>query len=609
MDEQDIKGEELGRLPFFGLPRIMPYIKQYRPTLILIALTVLVTSSVDIIMPLFQKYAIDDLITDGKYEGLTAFIIAFVAASVIQTLATVTWLRLCCETEVFVSRDLKKQAFRHLQTLSFSYFNKNSVGYIHSRVMSDPSKIGMIFAWGLIDVYFAVFYIVGSIIVMFTLDAKLALLSVIIIPIAGVAAYFFERRLTEGNKRVREINSRITSAINEGITGVKTTKALTVEDKMCGGFSVLTERMRRASAKVAGYKGLFISVVVFCSYVTVALVLWYGGTLTHEGLMKIGTLSVFTTYAISMTDPIQQLSGTLAEAYAIKVNIGRLVKLLETQPDVTDSPEVIEKYGDDFNPKTENWEDIRGDIEFKNVDFKYPDGDEYILENFNLKVPAKTTVAIVGETGAGKSTLVNLVCRFFEPTRGEILIDGVDYRERSQHWLHSHLGYVLQTPHLFSGSVRENLEYGIRGRKASDEELMAAVRAVSAKQVIARMENGLDSPVGEGGGMLSTGEKQLISFARAVLCDPAIFILDEATSSVDTMTEKAITDATAALLHGRTSFIIAHRLSTIRQADIIIVVSDGKIVEMGSHDELMAKNGAYRGLYIKQFEEEQAART
>ena len=271
-------------------------------------------------------------------------------------------------------------------------------------------------------------------------------------------------------------------------------------------------------------------------------------------------------------------------------------------PDVKDTPEVIEKYGDSFNPKKENWEPIRGDIEFKDVSFRYPDGDEYVLEHFNLKIPFGSSIAIVGETGAGKSTLVNLVCRFFEPTEGQVLIDGRDARERSQLWLHSAIGYVLQTPHLFSGTVRENLLYG--NPNATEEQIWAALKLVSADTVVQWMKNGLDSDVGEGGDLLSTGEKQLISFARAILADPRILVLDEATASVDTLTEQKIQSAIETVIAGRTSLVIAHRLSTIRNADLILVVQDGKIVEQGTHLDLLKQKGYYYRLYTRQYEDE-----
>ena len=303
-----------------------------------------------------------------------------------------------------------------------------------------------------------------------------------------------------------------------------------------------------------------------------------------------------------MMEPVRWLIDAISDVITTQVNIERLMRLIETKSDVTDTPDVIEKYGDSFEPKRENWEEIKGDIEFKDVSFKYPDGDEYVLEHFNLKIPFGSNIAIVGETGAGKSTLINLVCRFFEPTAGQVLIDGRDARERSQLWLHSAIGYVLQTPHLFSGTIRENLLYG--NPNATEEQIDRALKLVSADNVIAHLEKGLDSDVGEGGDLLSTGEKQLISFARAILADPRILVLDEATASVDTITEQKIQSAIDTIISGRTSLVVAHRLSTIRNADLILVVRDGKIIEQGNHEQLLEKKGHYYNLYTRQYEDE-----
>ena len=335
------------------------------------------------------------------------------------------------------------------------------------------------------------------------------------------------------------------------------------------------------------------------SSLALAIVLWQGGYIAAE---EVGTFSMFMSYAQGMMEPIRWIVDAISDVITTQVNIERLTRLLSTKSDVTDSPAVIEKYGDAFQPKKENWEEIRGDIRFEDVSFRYPDGDEYVLEHFNLDIPFGSNIAIVGETGAGKSTLVNLVCRFFEPTEGRVLIDGRDARERSQLWLHSAIGYVLQTPHLFSGTVRENLLYG--NPNATEEEIRRALKLVSADEVVDRMEKGIDTDVGEGGDLLSTGEKQLISFARAILANPRILVLDEATASVDTLTEQKIQSAIETIIEGRTSLVIAHRLSTVRNADLILVVHDGKIVEQGTHAQLLDQKGYYYRLYTRQYEDE-----
>jgi ATP-binding cassette subfamily B protein len=563
----------------------------------------MVTSGLDIVFPLFTQYAINHFIADHHLNNLAVFILLYVGCLLLQVVLTFGSCYLAGEIEMYVGRDMKRASFNHLQTLSFSYYNQNSVGYIHARVMSDTGRIGGLVSWSLMDGVWNLSYLVGAIVVMLAINWKLALMVLAIVPVTALFSTYFQKHLVRLNRRIREINSQITGNFNEGITGVKTTKTLVVEEKMEENFNATSAEMKHVSVRAAKYRASFTAVISFASFVALALVLWRGGILNTEGLLMLGTLSVFMTYAQDMMEPVQWIVRAISDLITVQVNVERFTRLMATESDVSDSPEVVEKYGDSFHPKTENWEPLYGDVEFRDVTFKYPDGDEYILEHFNLKVPQGTNVAIVGETGAGKSTLVNLVCRFFEPTEGRVLIDGRDARERSQLWLHSAIGYVLQTPHLFSGTIRENLLYG--NPNATDEEIERALKLVSADEVVARMEKGIDTDVGEGGDLLSTGEKQLISFARAILADPRILVLDEATASVDTLTEQRIQSAIDTVIQGRTSLVIAHRLSTVRNADLILVVKDGRIVEQGTHRELIAAKGPYYRLYTRQYEDEQ----
>ena len=596
------KETEFKTLPYFGINKLLPYLKPYRGIIFWMITLGFAGGLVDIILPLFQEYAIDYFIAKQTLDTMNTFVWVYLGVLAFQVIANGISAYQACQIEMYVGRDMKRESFNHLQTLAFSYFNQNSVGYIHARVMSDTNRIGALVSWSLMNGVWYISYIIGAIFVMLKTNAKLAFWVLLIVPVIAVVAQMFQMKLVTLNHKIREVNSQITSNFNEGITGAKTTKTLVIEKKMEDSFNRTTEEMELRSVHATHYRALFASMISFASSVALALVLWQGGRITMEGVMEIGTLSVFMSYALGMMEPIQWIVRSISDLITVQVNVERFSTLMETQSDVCDSKEVEALYGDSFDPKRENWEPLHGDITFEDVSFKYPDGDEYVLEHFNLHIPQGTNVAIVGETGAGKSTLVNLVCRFFEPTSGRVLIDGRDARERSQLWLHSNIGYVLQTPHLFSGSVLENLRYG--NPNATMEQIEEAVRNVSADEVIARMEHGYESNVGEGGDLLSTGEKQLLSFARAILADPRIFVLDEATSSIDTVTEKKIQDATDRLMKGRTSFVIAHRLSTIRQADIILVIKNGKIIEQGSHKELIAKRGEYYNLYTKQYQEE-----
>lgn len=601
----DMNFEELNEKRPFNFKvwtKLFPFLKPFGKNMVVIIIFNLICALIDILYPLLQKYAIDSFIVPNTTENIWTFTLIYVLILVVQVVSVVLFSRSAMVIEMGMGRDLKRAAFVHLQKLSFSYYNTTPVGYMMARVMSDTNRIGGLIGWGLQDMLWGLTYVIGVFISMLFLNWKLALLVMAVIPFIAIVTVYFQKRILNLNRRIRKINAKMTGSFNEGITGARTSKTLVIEEKNSREFSYVANELYTSSVRAVKLNALYIPIVLFFSSIAAAVVLARGGNQVMVGLMEIGTLSAFISYTINIFEPIQNIARIVADVISTQANIERVTDLLETEPTITDRPDVIEKYGDTFNPKLENWEPINGDIEFKDIWFRYPDGNEYILENFNLKINAGTTVAIVGETGAGKSTLVNLACRFFEPTKGSILIDGVDYRERSQLWLHSNLGYVLQNPHLFSGTVRENIRYG--RLDATDSEIEEAAKIVSAHDIIMSMEHGYDSDVGEGGDRLSTGEKQLISFARAVLADPRIFVLDEATSSIDTKTEQMIQDAISHLLQNRTSFLIAHRLSTIRKADIILVVHAGKIIERGTHEELLRQKGHYYDLYRNQFEQE-----
>ena len=595
--------EKQKHLKFFGIPKILPFLKNVRGQILMMVVLAIISSFVDITIPQFQRYALDTFVGKSTMATIVPFVLCYIAVILLASVVNYISCAQATIVEMKVNRELRQVGFKHLQTLSFSYFNQNSVGYIHARLMSDTGRIGGLVSWWLIDCTWRISYLVGAIFVMIRMNARLAMMVLTTVPLLVLLFSIFQKKLIEVNREVREVNSKITGNFNEGIMGAKTIKSLSIENKMEKRFTDETENMRNRAIRASRLRGLFAGTMNFASSAALAIVLWKGGYIALE---EIGTFSVFMSYAQGMMEPLRWLVDIVSDLITTQVNIERFTNLLAVQSDVIDTPEVIEKYGDCFEPKKENWEPIKGDIEFKDVTFQYPDGEETVLENFSLQIPFGTHIAIVGETGAGKSTLVNLVCRFYEPIQGQLLIDGRDARERSQLWLHSAIGYVLQTPHLFSGTVRENLLMG--NPNATEEQIWEAIQTVSADEVIAHLEKGLDTDVGEGGDLLSTGEKQLISFARAILADPRILILDEATASVDTMTEAKIQEAMESVTRGRTSLMIAHRLSTVRNADLILVVKNGRIVEQGTHTELLTKKGYYHELYTRQYEDEATAK-
>lgn len=603
-DEENFTSQKFDWLVWKKIFAFMKPLKKYA---IMGLLAVIVLAVTDIIYPYISAFAIDDIITPNIENGtqdlskLPILITYFIIFMIVQAAMVYLFIIFAGKVQNELAFNIREKAFNHLQELPFSYYDRTRVGWIMARMTSDSRNLSEVLSWGLIDLVWGVFLMIFLTIFMFIIKWQLALVILAVVPLLMGVAIFFRKYILKAYRSIRKVNSKITGAFNEDITGAVTTKTLVLEEQNYHEFDKLTIDMRQQSIRAHLLQGVFFPTMLFIIFIGMAMVYNVGGNMVINDAITVGTLYLFTNYVWQFFDPVNNIANFYARFQQAQASAERIVSLIETVPDIVDKDEVIAKYGTIFDYKTENFETLVGDVEFKNVSFKYNVGEQ-VLSDFNLKVNAGQSVALVGHTGAGKTTIVNLISRFYEPTSGEILIDGIDYRERSIGWLHSNLGYVLQTPHLFSGSVMENIRYG--NLKATDEEVIEAAKAVEAHGFIVKFEKGYDTECGEGGSRLSVGQKQLVSFARAILADPKILILDEATSSVDTETEQLIQNAINKLLKRRTSFIVAHRLSTIVHSDLILVLDDGKIIESGSHKELIKKEGAYYKLYTNQYSEE-----
>jgi ATP-binding cassette subfamily B protein len=585
------------------MKRLLKYTFRYPKWLAPFVVFILILSAVEAVFPLVWLNLLDKVIvpladsyrtsyTSGvkpevDLSGVTTYGLIFLGMGLTMAVCVFSFINFAGRIQEFVMYDIRQELFVKLQELSFSFFDKSAVGWLLSRISSDAVKVTELISWGLTEAIWGTGMIIFCVIAMFLYNWKLALIVTGLVPLLMVISVKIRMLILKYSREARRYNSEITANFNEHINGVEVTKSLVQESRVSREFTGLSEKMRVSSYKSAYYSAIYFPLVIFMGSTAAALVIYYGGNMAIQlpPEITVGLLAAFFGYATVMFEPILDISRFYSQAQN-SISAGeRIFSLLDTKAAIVDKNEA-----DGFGK-------IHGDIEFADVSFHYESGKP-VLSNLNLRISAGESIALVGETGGGKSTIINLICRFYEPTGGKIFIDGEEYRKKTMYSLRSQLGVVLQTPHLFSGTVKENIMYG-RG-EASDDEIVNSLKIVGAEDFIPR----LDEQVGEGGENLSMGEKQLISFARAVLADPRIFIMDEATSSVDTITEAYIQRGIVGIMESRTSIIIAHRLSTIKHCDRILVVHKGKIIEDGSHHELMKKQGYYYNLYTRQLREQ-----
>jgi ATP-binding cassette subfamily B protein len=567
--------------------RILQLTAPHKKWVIGFMITIGIVAGLDAVSTYLSKMIIDNGILAGNKQVLVNILIMYSALILIQSGSSFLFIYLAGILGERIRYDLRKKMFNHLQMLSLNYYSKTPVGWIMARVTSDSEKVADLLTWGFVDSTWGIMSIGTSMVFMLIINWKLSLFVIALLPILFFVAVQFQKRILVSYRHVRKTNSKIVGAYNENITGVRVIKALGREKENLAEFSQLTDQMYHSSFRAAWLSALFLPTVQVISAMAVAAVVWYGGYQAQVGGLSIGGIQAFVSYITFMMWPIQDLARVFAEMQQAIASAERMFSLIDSEPQIKDRPKAIDPGS------------IRGDIIFDHVTFHYEEDGKPVLDDFSLHVKRGETIALVGPTGGGKSTIVNLLCRFYEPQSGRIFIGGRDYTSLSLQAIQSRIGVVLQTPHLFSGTIAENLRYGRLA--ATDEEIITATKTVGAYDFIMHFEKGFETQVGEGGNLLSVGQKQLLSLARAVLANPEIFVMDEATSSVDTLTESLIQKGMQTLLDSTTSFIIAHRLSTIKKADRILVIEGGKIAEMGSHAELLRRRGKYYQLYTRQF--------
>ena len=598
--------------------KALKYLLPYWPQIILVLITIAFTSFYDSsFVPsmnagliscgnligysdIFNAEIVVKILTIPISLTFKDFIIFYMIMIVLRSISIFITFFTVNKFEMYIMTSLRKDAFKKIQELSFSYFDKTPSGWLIARLQNDTSSIGDVLSWDFVRILWMLYDIFFTVITMFSTNLILSLVILATTPIIFLLTYLFERKILKYHRIARNSYSNFVKWLAECINGNKTIKTMAIEEEIYKECSDTTKDVREKRFKSGRISAPFYPLITLLNTITTSLIILIFPILGIKDptTYSIATIILFLSFVSKIYNPIQQLSEIINELTATQASVEKVFGLLDEKPSLVDSKEVLEKYGDIFNNKFENFEDLKGDISFENVSFEYIKGTE-IIHDLNLTIKKGTNIAIVGETGSGKSTTVNLLCRFYEPTKGSILIDNINYKDRSVGWLRSNIGYVQQNPFIFRGTVFDNIRYG--NQSASDEEIINLCKKLGFDNFISNLKNGYNTNLEGNGDELSQGQKQLISFARALIRDPKILILDEATSSIDTLTESIIQSTLYKILKNRTSIIIAHRLSTIVDCDRIIVMKDGKIIEDGNHKSLMEQKGHYYNLYMNQF--------
>lgn len=545
---------------------------------------VVISGLLQAVVPLSIKLLTDDFITKQNLRGFIIAGLLFFSLVVISTLAIYSFYVFGGKLEYQVSKDIRKSVFEKIEKFSITNIKKYEIGELISRLTSDVQKLSEVFSWGVMDACHSIIVLLFSIGIMLYLSFTLTIMLFLMLPIIYIVTILFQKNILKFQRKVRDYNSKIIRSYTESLSYIKTIKALGIEEKKKKEFVVFNNKYRKYNLKSILISAIFVPTVMFIASIGVGFAFNFSSISVMKNIMTYGAFLSFLTYSFQIFEPFKMLAQIFADLKSAQASAERVFQILY------EDDEIIEGLETDIN--------FDGNIKFENVSFHYFDDDKLVLKDFNFEIKNGQSVAFIGSTGSGKSTIVNLICKFYDPTYGDIFLDGINYKNIDKTCLYNNLGYVLQQPQLFSISIKENIKFG--NENATDEEIMEICNLLGIDEFISKLPNGIDTVIGESGYNISSGQKQLISFARALIKNPKLLILDEATSSIDTETEKFIQNKMKDILSGKTSIIVAHRLSTIKHCDKIVLIEKGNILEQGTHTELLDKKGIYYKMYISE---------